>query len=80
MAKKEDKGKKIGDRSTTSLNINKEDVDPFNKLRAKETGRRGASVSQSEFIKLLLSLYRVVADDSTILDEAQRRAEVETKK
>jgi len=72
---KADKTKKNGDRSTTSVNINKEDVEQFNQLKAKETGRRGASTSQQEFIKLLMSLYRVVADDSTILDEARKRAE-----
>ena len=36
---KADKTKKNGDRSTTSLNINKEDVEQFNQLKAKETGR-----------------------------------------
>ena len=71
---KADKPKKA-DRITTSLSINKEDMEPFNQLRAKETGRRGASVSQNEFIKFLLSLYRVVADDSTIMDKAEKIAE-----
>lgn len=68
-----DKDKKH--RTTTSLNINKGDLGLFNELRAKETGRRGASASQNEFIRFLLSLYQVVADDSTILDKAQKRAE-----
>lgn len=71
---KADKPKKA-DRNTTSLSINKEDMEPFNQLRAKETGRRGASVSQNEFIKFLLALYRVAADDSTIMDKAQKIAE-----
>ncbi|MDP2754621.1 MAG: hypothetical protein Q8P40_09570 [Nitrospirota bacterium] len=62
------------ERSTTSLTINKEDLPQFKKLKAKETGRRGASVSQPEFIRFLLCLYEeVVEQDSRILEEAQRR-------
>lgn len=72
---------KKAERGTTSLNINKEDLAPFNELRAKETGRRGASVSQNDFIKFLLCLYQeVVEQDSRILEEAQRREEVNARK
>ena len=73
---KADKTKKNGDRSTTSVNINKEDVEQFNQLKAKETGRRGASTSQQEFIKLLMCLYQgVLEHDSTLIDEARKKAE-----
>ncbi len=65
------------ERSTTSITINKEDLPQFNKLKAKETGRRGASVSQNDFIRFLLCLYQeVVEQDSRILEEAQRREAV----
>lgn len=69
---------KKAERSTTSLTIDKEDLPQFQKLKAKEGGRRGAAVSQPEFIRFLLCLYQeVVEHDATILDEAQRRAESE---
>ncbi len=68
--KKQDKN-----RNTTVIAVNKKDLKPFNELRAKETGRRGEAVSQNEFIKFLLCLYR--AADITILDEAQKMAEDE---
>ena len=50
--------KKINIRETTVININKEDLSPFNELRAKETGRRGKAVSQAGFIRFLTALYR----------------------
>lgn len=64
------------ERTTTSLTIDKKDLAPFNELRARETGRRGIAVSQNEFIKFLLCLYREAAEtDSTILEDARRKAE-----
>lgn len=67
---------KKAERSTTSITIDKEDLPQFNKLRAKETGRKGGSVSQPEFIKFLLCLYQeVVEHDSRILEKAQRKGE-----
>lgn len=66
------------ERSTTSITIDKEDLPHFKTLKAKEGGRRGAAVSQPEFIRFLLCLYQEAADhDATVLDEAQRRAESE---
>ena len=68
------KGKKKGDRSTTSLVIDKEDLKLFNELRARETGRRGVSVTQSKFIKFLLDLYKVVAEkDEAMLESAESK-------
>jgi len=54
MVKKE----KINLRETTVININKEDLAPFNELRAKETGRKGKTVSQAGFVRFLTALYR----------------------
>lgn len=49
--------KRNNPRDTTVININKDDLEPFNELRAKETGRKGKVVSQNEFLKTLLDFY-----------------------
>jgi len=70
------KALKKDDRTTSSLNINKEDREQFNQARAVESGRRKAVMPQQEFIKLLMCLYQVVLEhDSTLIDEARKRAE-----
>jgi len=67
---------KKDDRTTSSLNINKEDREQFNQARAVESGRRKAVIPHQEFIKLLMCLYQVVLEhDSTLIDEARKRAE-----
>lgn len=53
-----EKKKKSNPRDTTVVNINKEDLEPFNELRAKETGRKGKAISQNEFVKTLLDFYK----------------------
>lgn len=69
MAKKTKTDK---DRNTTVITVNKKDLKPFNELRAKETGRRGETVSQNEFIRFLMCLYK--AADTAALDKAQKTA------
>lgn len=74
MVKKEDKTKKKTGRSTTSLNIDKDDLSLLNQLRAYESGRRKVLVSHPEFIRFLLCLYQeVVEHDSRILEKAAER-------
>ncbi len=68
-------------RTTSSLAVNKDDIEQFNEVRAVESGRRKAVIPQQEFIKFLTCLYKTVLQhDATILDEAQRRAEAESRR
>jgi hypothetical protein len=50
-------------RETTVININKEDINSFNEMRAKEGGRRGRAISQAAFAGFLISLYWLSKDE-----------------
>lgn len=69
-------------RTTTSLTIDKEDLAPLNELRAKESGRKGANVSQNEFFKELLNFYKAAKqgkmDEGDLCDLILRHAHVLT--
>ncbi|MDD3813242.1 MAG: hypothetical protein PHZ02_01240 [Desulfocapsaceae bacterium] len=45
-------------RKTTVININKNDLKPFNEIRAKETGRIKKIISQNTFVNFLIELCR----------------------
>lgn len=69
-------------RTTTSLTINKKDLPQFNKLRSRESGRKGKVISQNEFIKELLDFYKKIKsgklDEGDLCDLILRHAHVLT--
>lgn len=56
----------------TVITIDRDILPLFNELRAREAGRRGVgTVTQSNFVRFLLALYKQV-EDSTVLDAARK--------